>query len=174
MSNHKNPSREAIRTKKKETHTESQRLEETCLVNFSSDAIDSICRRAAGKKLHLLMQYSREFVIYRVSRRMLCYFAIVFHKPHMNLLQVRKWDTSYQITNRQIRTHSKNLSIRQQLWDPFQSIYSVKINRHVKMKSNKQRFKTRWKGWPLARLWISTMNPTLEKSNYMSYGSGLD
>ena len=48
----------------------------------------------AGEELHLLMEHSGELIVHGVSQRRVGDSAVVFHEPHLDVLQVEKGDSS--------------------------------------------------------------------------------
>ena len=70
-----------------------ERREDTCLANFTSYTTESISTRVAGEKLHLLMQNPRKLIIHCISRCIVGNSSIIFHEPHLNVLQVGKWNS---------------------------------------------------------------------------------
>jgi len=66
------------------------RTEDTCLANFTSYTTESISTRIAGEEFHLLMQDPWELIIHCIGWRIVSNSSIVFHEPHVNVLQVRK------------------------------------------------------------------------------------
>jgi hypothetical protein len=68
--------------------------EGACLADFSTETVECVGAWVAGEELHLLMEHSGELIVHGVSQRRVGDSAVVFHEPHLDVLQVEKGDPS--------------------------------------------------------------------------------
>jgi hypothetical protein len=67
---------------------------QTCLGDFIAKAVKGIITRVTGEVLHLVVQNPRKLIIHGIRQSQVCHFSIVLHKPHVYILQVKKWHSS--------------------------------------------------------------------------------